>query len=55
MADKTNGASNSSAIHYDEADIAQFGKIFQGREDQIGILNGRKPDGKKNQYTFKNL
>ena len=52
MADKTNGASNSSAIHYDEADIAQFGKIFQGRDDQIGILNGRKPDGKKNQYTL---
>ena len=46
---KTHGARNSSAIHLDVNDIAEFGKIFQGREDQIGILNGRKPDGSKNQ------
>ena len=52
MADRTNGASNSSAIHFDESDIAQFGQIFQCRDDQIGILNGRKADGGKNQYTL---
>ena len=49
---KTNGANNSSPIHLDKNLITEFGKIFHGREDQIGILNGRKPDGKKNQYTL---
>ena len=48
---KTNAARNSSGIHIDKELITQFENIFQGREDQIGILNGRKPDGKKNQYT----
>ena len=33
MANNTNGASKSSAIHFDKADIARFANIFQGRED----------------------
>ena len=49
---KANGARNSSAIHIDKKLIAEFSNIFQGRDDQVGILNGRKPDGKKNQYTL---
>ena len=52
---KTNAARNSSGIHIDKELITEFSKIFQGRDDQIGILNGRKPDGKKNQYTLKRL
>ena len=52
MDTKINGAINSSAIHIDKNIITQFENIFQGREDQIGILNGRKADGKKNQYTL---
>ena len=47
---KTNGARNSSAIHIDKNIITQFENIFQGREDRVGILKGRKPDGKKNQW-----
>ena len=48
---KANGARNSSAIHIDKELITEFSNIFQGRDDQIGILNGRKPDGTKNQFT----
>ena len=48
---KANGARNSSAIHIDKKLITEFSNIFQGRDDQIGILNGRKPDGTKNQFT----
>ena len=51
MDTKINGANNSSPIHIDKKVITQFENIFQGYEKRVGILNGRKPDGKKNQFT----
>ena len=48
---KQNGSTKAEPFHIDKELISEFSKIFQGRDDQIGILNGRKPDGKKNQYT----
>ena len=50
MDPKTNGARNSSPIHIDENLISEFSKIFQGNTKRVGILKGRKPDGKKNQW-----
>ena len=50
MDPKTNGARNSSAIHIDKNLISEFSKIFQGNTKRVGILKGRKPDGKKNQW-----
>ena len=47
---KTNAARNSSGIHIDKELITEFSKIFQGNTKRVGILKGRKPDGKKNQW-----
>ena len=47
---KTNGARNSSAIHIDKELITEFSKIFQGSTSRVGLLKGRKPDGKKRQW-----
>ena len=47
---KTNGARNSSAIHIDKELISEFSKIFQGSTSRVGLLKGRKPDGKKRQW-----
>ena len=47
---KTNAARNSSGIHLDKKLITDFSEIFQGNTKRVGILKGRKPDGKKNQW-----
>ena len=49
---KQNGSTKAEPFHIDKNIITQFENIFQGREDRVGILKGRKPDGKKNQYTL---
>ena len=50
MSLKTNAARKSSGIHIDKEVISQFANIFQGNTKRVGILKGRKPDGKKNQW-----
>ena len=47
---KQNGSTKAEPFHLDKELITKFSNIFQGREDRVGILKGRKPDGKKNQW-----
>jgi len=47
---KQNGSTKAEPFHIDKNIITEFSNIFQGREDRVGILKGRKPDGKKNQW-----
>ena len=49
---KQNGSTKAESFHIDKHLISEFSKIFQGSTTRVGILNGRKPDGKKNQYTL---
>ena len=47
---KQNGSTKAEPFHIDKELISEFSKIFQGSEERVGILKGRKPDGKKNQW-----
>ena len=44
---KQNGSTKAEPFHLDKNLITEFSNIFQGYEKRVGILNGRKPDGKK--------
>jgi hypothetical protein len=47
---KQNGSTKAEPFHIDKELISEFSNIFQGSEERVGILKGRKPDGKKNQW-----
>ena len=50
MSIKQNGSTKAEPFHIDKHLISEFSKIFQGNTKRVGILKGRKPDGKKNQW-----
>ena len=47
---KQNGSTKAEPFHLDKELITKFSNIFQGYEKRVGILKGRKPDGKKRQW-----
>ena len=43
---KQNGSTKAEPFHIDKELITEFSKIFQGNTKRVGILKGRKPDGR---------